>query len=190
MTWSQIDCSDDIWVYFVDSHKTKHHGKVRIVPLNKSCQSFLERYRDTPPDDIIFSPKRTMREKAERQARERKTRVQPSQLRRKVYKQVRGENLVNESYSKYSYRTCVQRGVERYNKAEEKAAKEENRTPVLLPMWTPYQLRHTNASHVANVLSIEEARKLLGHSNAAVTQLYVHENVQTLKEIARKMELN
>jgi len=57
MTWSQIDTSDDIWIY-MPRHKTEHHGIVRLVPLNAKCQSILDRYRDTPPEGIIFSPKR------------------------------------------------------------------------------------------------------------------------------------
>jgi len=95
MTWNQIDNSDDIWIY-CPGHKMDYRDILKALPLGKKCQAILERYKDTPPDQIIFSPKRTMRERAEKLAEKRAVgknkKIQPSQIERKKYKQVRGEN--------------------------------------------------------------------------------------------------
>ena len=78
--------------------------------------------------------------------------------------------------------------VAKYNKVEAEAAKKENREPLILPKWFPYQLRHSAASEVANILSKEDAKLLLSHRNIGTTDIYIHEQIEKLKAIARKME--
>jgi integrase len=171
MTWEQIDTSDDIWIYMPQTHKTQHHGIVRPVPLNAKCQKVLARYRDTPIDAIIFSPRRTLREQAEKMAAQRKTKVQPSQIKRKK-QALSPEELVGEAYNRHSYRNCIQRACKR--------AGVEN--------WCPYQLRHSAATSVSDKLSLEDAKTLLGHTNIITTKIYVHESIEKVKEVARRME--
>ena len=100
MRWRDIDQKKNIWLYWPESHKLQHRDLGRAIPLNKRCQKVLERYKGTPPDDIIFSPKRTMREKTERLAKSRKSKRQPSQVER-AKKQLRAEQYVGEKYIPY-----------------------------------------------------------------------------------------
>jgi integrase len=168
MTWDQIDTSDDIWIY-KPSHKTEHHEIDKWLPLNKTCQAVLEKYKDTPPDAIIFTPKRTVREQAELKAKKRKTRIQPSQVKRKQYKQVRKESLVGDMYNRHSYRNAIQRACKRAG----------------VPYFFPYQLRHRSDD---GVLTKDEVRILYGHTKQSMTDVYTHEHIETLKSIARKLE--
>ena len=170
MTWDKIDQTDDVWIYYT-SHKAEHHGIIRPVPLPKSCQVILEKYRDTHTNGLIFSPRRTLIERAEMRSANRKTKITPSQLER-MKKQLRAYQYANESYNRYSNRTAIQR-------AAQKAGVEK---------WCPYQLRHTGATTVAHSLSKEDARLLLGHTSLVTTEIYVAENIEKLKEIARKMD--
>ena len=49
--------------------------------------------------------------------------------------------------------------------------------------WTPYQLRHTAATAVAEALGIEGARALLGHQSIKMTERYVHQKQEEAKAI-------
>jgi integrase len=43
-----------------------------------------------------------------------------------------------------------------------------------VPVLTPHGIRHTYASHVAELVSVAVVRDLLGHSNVAITNRYLH----------------
>ena len=175
MKWSQIDTSDDIWVYdLLKQHKTAQYGITRYIPLAKECQDILARYKDTPEDQFIFSPKRTVREQADKRSANRKTKVQPSQIRRKQIQQIRREDLVGDAYNANSLRNAVQR-------AAEKAG----------VMWCPYQLRHSYITYVANTQGENIAQTLMEHKSVRTARGYIHEDIEKikiLKDIARKME--
>ena len=47
-----------------------------------------------------------------------------------------------------------------------------------LEHWTPYQLRHTAAQQVRDILGIESAAALLGHSRLSTTEIYAKANSQ------------
>jgi len=188
MTWNQIDTSDDIWIYMCDDHKTIPYDIIRPIPLRAKCQKILERYRDTPPDAIIFSPKRNAREQAAEKAAKRKTKRQPSQVKRYNNKSTRREHLVGDEYNRKSYLNAIKRGISRYDKTEIKAAKEENREPVLLEKWFPYRLRHSAATETDHTLGREATRRLLGHTSDQMTDRYVHESIEEIKKMAREME--
>ena len=49
--------------------------------------------------------------------------------------------------------------------------------------WTPYQLRHTAATAVAEAIGIESARALLSHQSIKMTERYVHRQQDEAKAI-------
>ena len=171
MTWSQIDTSDDVWIY-TPSHKTEHHDIELFVPLNAKCRSILARYMDTPKDAIIFNQRRTIRERVSERKAKRKTKITPSQEKRAKYQQVRREYLANEEYTRYSYRKAVVDACERAG----------------IEKWTPYRLRHNFATQVASEYGKEAAQLLLGHTSSKTTEIYIHENIEKLKELTRKID--
>jgi len=166
MKWEDIDTTDFPWLYLPPEHKTDHHDIEKAVPFTRYCQKVLERYKDTPQDEIIFSPRRTVREQAELRSQKRKTPVQPSQVKRKE-KAKCPEDRVGEKYTRHSYRRAVQR-------AAEKAGVEK---------WTPYMLRraHANASDIK--YGKEAARDLLGHTNTKTTEIYLRKTREKFKKL-------
>jgi integrase len=94
--------------------------------------------------------------------RNRKTRIQPSQLNRKKQ---RPEKVPGVVYTVESYRRAIAYGIKRANKAIE--AEEGT-----IPFWHPHQLRHSAATRLRREFGIDVARAVLGHSSPAVTELY------------------
>ena len=74
-----------------------------------------------------------------------------------------------EAYDSDSYRRAIKR-------ATEKAGTEP---------WHPHQLRHTAASKIRNVLGIEYATAMLGHSSTAMTAHYAKLTEQKAIDAAR-----
>jgi len=58
LTLDQIDRTDKVWVYRPGQHKTRHHGKVRVVPLGPKAQAailaFLAGRLPAPPGATDF----------------------------------------------------------------------------------------------------------------------------------------
>jgi integrase len=53
-----------------------------------------------------------------------------------------------------------------------------------LEHWTPYQLRHTAAQQVRDILGVEKAAALLGHSRLSTTEIYAKANASQAIEAA------
>jgi integrase len=75
-----------------------------------------------------------------------------------------------EHYSSDSYRQLIQRTIDRINKQREKEAEESGCEPVLLPRWSPNQLRKAAAQEIRNKADVETSAALMGHSSSVVTQ--------------------
>jgi integrase len=86
-----------------------------------------------------------------------------------------------------SYRKSVQHAIIACNKAiKEDAKKKEIEKPVLIPNWTPYQLRHTAATKVRKEMGYETAGATLGHTNMSATAIYAERNQGLADEAARR----
>jgi len=75
-----------------------------------------------------------------------------------------------EHYSSDSYRQMIQRAIDRINRQRNKEAKEAGCEPILLPKWSPNQLRKAAAKAVRDQEDVETAAAVLGHSSSVVTQ--------------------
>ena len=155
ITPGEINRTGETWLYEPSEHKTSDKGKLRVLALNADAQAALAPFMSRPDDLPCFSPKESAQ-----WYRDRKTaqRVTPSNAGNAVGRrsQPRGESKIKDEYNSTSYRQAVIR-------AAEKAG---------VPKWTPYQIRHLTATAVADQLGIEGAKALLGHSDAAITQVY------------------
>lgn len=187
LRWCDIDESDDVWVYTPFEHKTEHRKKARRIAIRPAAQIVLEKYRHRPSGDFVFSPRETVRIIAERKRAARKTPVQPSQRQRGEQAAKRAPRH-GERYSTRAYETAVDRAVAKHNKTETEMAAEEGRAPVLLPAWSPNQIRHAFATEADHILGKESARLLLGHSHQSTTEIYIDEDTQKIKEAARRIE--
>jgi integrase len=75
------------------------------------------------------------------------------------------------------------RSATKVRRAEAKAAGVE---PVLVPKWTPYQLRHTAATKVRKEMGYECAGATLGHTNMSATAIYAERNQGLADEAAKR----
>jgi len=146
-----------VWLYRLASHKTqKKTGKKRVIALNPTEQALIAPYLEgKKPTDSVFSPRTAM-------------------LERKPGMKIRNE--VGNFYNKDSYRTAVLRAI----------AKQNRRLPVdqRIPVWTPYELRHSAASALSVELGGEAATSQLGHTSQTTTAIYLHREIEKMAALA------
>ena len=134
-----------IWMYTPGTNKNSWREKkqkgeyLRIIPLGKPEQDIITpRLIGKADTDYIFSPKDTMQEKYARDTTKRKTKVQPSQVKRKEQNAKKPKRNDRDHYDRNSYNRAIQRAITAANKHLPDNEK--------IPHWTPYQLRHTGIS--------------------------------------------
>ncbi len=153
-----------IWVYCPVAWKQQHIGKPRQIVLGPAAQAALAPLIEgRDPTAPIFSPIESEAWRAQQLSSARKTKVQPSQKQRAAARRARARKKPpGIAYSVESYARAVKGAIERANKAETRAASLEGREPVLIPHWTPYQLRHAAASQASELGDEHLAAALLG----------------------------
>ena len=167
---SEIDRRDKTcWVYRPYLHKTRHHGRERMIPLTPSAIAILVPFlrADGKP---LFSPAEARASWEVEKRATRKSKVQPSQLdRHKADPQVEP----GERYDTGSYRRAISRACERAG----------------VPAWSPNQIRKLVAQRVSDLVGIDKARALLGHSNSDVTlHSYAKSELAQATSAARVLE--
>jgi integrase len=164
LTAGAIDRTDPAaWAYSPATHKGTWKGKARVVYFGKKCQEVLAPFllRAGGPDEFLFSPARAEADRNADRSADRKTPRWPSHMKRNAAKKV-GKGRMRpprERYTTDTYRRAVERACE--------AAR--------VPVFTPHRLRHLAATRTWEALGVDVARALLGHSLAAVTEIYSHE---------------
>jgi integrase len=92
-----------------------------------------------------------------------------------------------EHYSSDSYRQMIHKAIDRINNQREEEAKEAGCEPVLLPRWSPNQVRKAAAKAVRDHEDVETAAAVLGHSSSVVTQdHYANASTQRAIDWARQ----
>lgn len=177
-----VDRSDEIWHYCPHSHKTQHRGKDRIISIGPKGQKLLRPYLLRNCQAYCFSPKESEKQ---RLAKLHDDRVTPLHYgnrpgtNRKESPQIQP----GESFTSGTYGNSVRKAV----KAARRDIKLNNGDPDKeLPLWTPYQLRHTAATKARKIFNYETAGALLGHSNLSATAIYAERNQGLADEAARK----
>jgi integrase len=56
-----------------------------------------------------------------------------------------------------------------------------------VPRWSPHQLRHNFATVVRRQENLEAARLLLGHSDQATAEIYAERDLNSARELMRKL---
>ena len=179
MRVGDIDRSGEIWFYRPGLHKGAWRGHEKSVALGKPEQEIIApRLVGKSPEQAVFSPRETMLEKKERDAAGRKTKVQPSQVKRAERRAARSKSRVGEFYNASSYRNSIEYAIQRANK--------ELSAPI--PHWTPYQLRHSAITEITfeNNGNRDVARAVAGQKSISVTQRYNHADVRIAVEQAKK----
>jgi integrase len=187
-----LDTTGAVWLYRPQTHKTQHRGKHRVIALGPRAQEIVRPMLKLDTGAYLFSPRAGMEaRRAEMRAR-RKTKVQPSQrfrMNRKPRKRP------GDCYNAASYGHAIRRAVEAANRARAcepcKGLKPGERCDgckaAALPHWHPHQLRHTHATEVRRRFGLEAAQVALGHSQAAITQLYAERDLTLAAKVAAEI---
>lgn len=209
---ADLDRGNPVWLYRPVGHKTAYKDKERTVAIGPKAKAVLREYirircslcgvEDRPPrigspdgcicgpcsdrmseagtcgpwqrieaqapDACLFSPTEAMKERDQDRRAKRKSKVQPSQVCRKKAKTKKtpGERYDTRAYARAVTKACEVAGV---------------------PHWHPNQLRHTHATEVRRRYGLEAAQVTLGHSNAAITQVYAERDLTLAVKVASEI---
>lgn len=159
-----IDTSKPVWSCTLDQHKTSHHGRERVLHFGPRSQAVLQPFlSDRPVDAFLFSPIEGVRELNDRAPTHRRENQLPNERTT--------DRKVTECYTTASYRRAIERAC--------KAAK--------IPTWSPHRLRHNAGTRLRKEFGIETARAALGHTSAAVTEIYAELDFNKVADVMAKV---
>jgi integrase len=189
MRGCDLDTTGAVWLYRPVQHKTRHKGKERIVAIGPQAQAVIKPFLRLDTQAPLFSAREAVEELRAEKRRNRKTKVPPSQQRRRVKKPKREPG---ESYTVSGYAHAIDKGIKAANRARAcEACKElksadrcESCKAGAVPHWHPHQLRHTHATTVRRQFGLEAAQVALGHAQANVTEVYAERDLALAVKVA------
>jgi integrase len=204
-----LDTSGPLWLYRpggdlgpTGQHKTAHHGHQRVIVLGPKAQAVLRPFLKADPSAYLFSPAESIRSFRKRQRRNRKSKVQPSQLSRlKPNPRKRPGNRYTVSSYDHAVHAACDRGfpppaplaradgetVKEWKARLTPAQEAELRQWQKAHRWHPNQLRHTRGTEVRRHYGLEAAQVILGHQRADVTQVYAERNLELAERVAAEI---
>ena len=180
-----INLSEDIWLFEPEGHKNRWRGHSRVLPIGPQAQEVIRPLLvDRAIDAHLFSPIEVMEWRQEQRRKHRsgrKTKIYPSETKRlererkaRKNRGGKGKRVPRSNYVTKSYYRAVQYAIEQAAKAG-----------VVIPSWSPNQLRHARGTEVRKTHGLEAAQAILGHRKADVTQLYAERDLGLAIEIAK-----
>lgn len=163
----EIDRTGEVWAYHQGSHKTEHHQKQRVIFFGPKAQAILAPYLDRPDDQFCFSPIESEKLRAKKRREERQTPLYGKQKNGKS----KGRRQLKERYSSGSYRRAIHRACD----------------AIGIERWSPNRIRHTIATDIRRRFGLEAAQTVLGHSNAAVTQIYAERDMTLASSVVKEV---
>ena len=172
------DAAPDLWYFVPASHKTERFIGKKALPINVEEQALIAPYLEgKKPTDAVFSPRIAQEERHDEQRANRKTKITPSQEARNRERAENPANRIGEFYDSGAYRKAIEYAIRKGNKVLPDGEK--------IPHWTPYQLRHTNATEISRTVGKDEARAQLAHTSVRTTEIYDHSDLKIREELAR-----
>ena len=157
-----IDCSDKVWVYRPQRHKTTYREQERMIYLGTKAQEAIQPYLGMVGlHEPIFSPHIAYRE--------RNPKADDPCGRRKPGKAWTTHAITRSIH--YACERVRRRGGEWME----------------FPNWNVHQIRHAWATRVRALHGLEAAQATLGHASLDATQIYAEKSAHLAIEIARKM---
>jgi hypothetical protein len=171
-----VNTTGAVWEYRPADHKTAHHGKERVVMIGPDGQAVLREFMRTDTGAYLFSPDpdgaRPYRSDSYTLAVRRGCELafgMPEELRNPNRWLDRKEITGDE-------RATLRRKL--LDSAAEWRA--EN-------VWTPNQLRHNYGTRVRRAAGLEGARVTLGHSSAAVSEIYAERDMDAARAVVARI---
>lgn len=164
MRTRDLEMSGRIWEYRPESHKTEHHGIERVIFMGPRAQDIVRPFLKPDLSAYLFSPRQAVlhaRMKLEpKRGRSKRT------LRVRGYRRCPADRYTRCSYQNAIFKACVKAGI---------------------PAWGPNRLRHNAATFLRKEFGIEAARVVLGHTSAAVTEIYAEADRQKAADIMSRV---
>lgn len=148
------------WLFRPHKHKTMNHGHQRVVSIGPKAQAALTPFLRPNVQAYVFTPAQAQAERNEEKRKNRKTKVQPSQVCRK---KARPKRQPGERYTTASYRRALTYATKLAIGAGE------------LPggtKWHPHQLRHNCATRIRKQHGLDAVRATLGHRTVTQSAEY------------------
>jgi integrase len=204
MCRADLDTSGDIWIYTPSSHKTRHHGHKRVVPLGPKAKEVLKPFLTPGLRDHLFVPAAAEAERRQKAHAKRKTPLscgnRPGTNRKGRPKRPPGGRFDVPSCRRAIARACEKAFPPPPPLARQKGETRDEWQGRLTPHqradlakwrsdhhWHVHQLRHNYATTVRKLFGIEAAQVMLGHRNVIVTELYAQKNVEAARKIAAQV---
>jgi integrase len=198
MRAADLETGGRVWFYRPAQHKTAWRGKDRVISLGPKSQAIVREFLATDTQAPLFSPSRAMAVRSAELRAARKTKVQPSQRRRRVR---RPQRRPGDRYTVGTYRNAIRRACDLADRTARQAAEDakataEGRLSIdvparlvdanarLVPHWHPNQIRHSFATTVRRKHGLEAAQVMLGHAKANMTEVYAEKNLDLAEQIA------
>ena len=177
-----IDASAEVWLYRPATHKTEHFGRERVIPIGPRAQAILQPYLLREAEAYCFRPCDSERERLAAQRASRKTRVQPSQAKRR---KPRPQRSPGDCYSVAAYRRAIARACNSAFPAPPGLSVDEQLTWRQAHRWHPNRLRHAAATEIRKQFGVEAARIQLGHSKVSTTEIYAARDLESAALVAK-----
>ena len=103
---------------------------------------------------------------------------------RRYDQQRKGEpqRTADDVYDAGGIRTAIHRAIGRANRDRKSGGLDP------LPKWSPYALRHHRATELAIHEGEETAQLILGHSDRAMTAVYLHRTVERVRKAMKRRQ--
>jgi integrase len=137
----------------------EHRGRERVIYLGPRSQEVLLPWLRTNLEEHHFQPREADARRKSEMRRNRKSKVQPSQVDRS---KPDARRRPRACYSPLSYRNAIHRAC---------------RT-ARVPTWAPNRLRHNAATVLRREFGLDVAQVVLGHANPDTTLIYAEADQQ------------
>ena len=180
MTVGDIDKTrvPGLWHYVPKRQKTEEYIGAVPIPLGLPEQTLLAPYLENKTGDAaVFSPRTAVAEWNAKRRDNRKTKMPPSQQERNQQRAENPADHIGEFYDRNSYRKAVGHAIRKGNKVLPQDQK--------IPKWSPYQLRHAQATALEKEGGLDVAQAVLRHTSTATTRRYAHGQLAIAESMAR-----
>lgn len=138
-----VDRDKPVWRYVPTTHKTKHRGKSRHIPIGPKAQRIvLERAAGRPDDATVFTPQRSV--------------PQPRSVDVIRIEARKPSPRVGDAFTKDAIRIAIARAA----------------AAAGVPHWTPYQLRYSRLREIRRLDGRDAVQATAGHADARMSDHY------------------
>lgn len=161
----------DQWTYKVPEHKNAHRDMLLHIPLGPQARELLRPYVLKAGGGHLFSPEAALEERRALRRKNRRTPMNAWQAKQKRMKDPKWKP--GEFYTTNTYARAITYGVRQANAAARAADPSLPADAVVVPVWSPQQLRRLRATEVYNERGLKAAQKILRHKRQSTTELYL-----------------